>query len=373
MKGRVARIPESVKLVVPWLAFLVLFILPLYLITATILIRMDFFKFDNKTLGDEQIKALWAFVATGLGTAATITGALLTYQHNRRTQAIQSQADELKAQREEEATARADKAQQEKQRLDEQAAARMTLEIVVKGLELITEEGGYAPHARVAGALVTMVQLNQEIIAMRILSVLWKDHRVDNDTATWLIGKVLTIRGDSGSAEEAATLLYLHAGELADKENRGFYSWPALPNDWATELPSQLKQLLLLSTVRLLVSQDRSWWDDEGDHRWAYSVLTQALNGPDDDASTGAALIMKPLLEDYRQYGFDDVQDVENRVAELTKDLDDIPKVYRDQVGALRKWYSDGVAQVQAPINTNIPSITDITPSSSTGPGGSRS
>src|SRR5262245_43199661 len=56
-----------------------------------LLVKMNFF--STKTLTDEQVKTVWAFLGVALGAVVTLIGTLLTEQHNRRTNLLARQAE----------------------------------------------------------------------------------------------------------------------------------------------------------------------------------------------------------------------------------------------------------------------------------------
>ena len=150
----------------------------LLLLATLVLVRSGIF--SAKKLTDEQTKSLWAFLGVAMGAAVTLLGSLLTEQNNRRTSALTREAGE-----------REQLAREKQQALAQEAEERLITDTVARILELITVDGGYAPRARVAGAIATMMQLRGGTIAVRILGELWKDNAVDSDTAVWLIDRIL--------------------------------------------------------------------------------------------------------------------------------------------------------------------------------------
>jgi hypothetical protein len=128
----------------------------MYAISAAIVIKSGLFELQGNELTDAQYKALWAFIASGLGTAVTIFGLLFTRSHNQRTLAFQSDIENRKFTAEQEADKR-------NAVLQEDAAKRLSLDTVVKGLELIVSiDGKYAPRAKIAGALVALASIFHE-------------------------------------------------------------------------------------------------------------------------------------------------------------------------------------------------------------------
>ena len=121
-----------------------------------------------RSLTDEQTKSLWAFLGVAFGAVVTLIAALLTEQHNRRTDALTRQiADREQATRE------------QQQRLANETEYRLKIDTISKVLELITvgEGSAYATRARVAGAIVTLMQLGGGVIGLRILNELWERRR----------------------------------------------------------------------------------------------------------------------------------------------------------------------------------------------------
>jgi hypothetical protein len=209
-----------------------------------------------RSLTDEQTKSLWAFLGVAFGAVVTLIGALLTEQHNRRTDALTRQtADREQAAREQE------------QRLADETEYRLKIDTTAKVLELITVEGGdgYAPRARVAGAIATLMQLGGGVIGMRILGELWAADAIDSDTACWLIDRIL--QDSSAPAEEvvqAANLLAVQAQRLVlQPEDSSLYGmfWPdSIADSWPVRLPDKAKDGILVAIIRLLLARDIEWW-----------------------------------------------------------------------------------------------------------------
>jgi hypothetical protein len=244
---------DRAKAALPWLALAVLLVIPLYALAISFAIRSGIFKLNDKSISNEEFRALWAFIAAGVGTAATIIGFLLTKSHNDRTLAFQEdlEARKLASQKE--------------------SDARLTLETVVRGLELmVVSDGTYAPKARIAGSLATLVHLGHPAIAMRALTIIWEEDRVDGGTACWLISEVLRT-GSEVSKKEAAELLFLHAETLTREARPFYYDWPdVLIDNWLTDLPLEARLRILAAFVKVVLSQELSWWDSKW---WFFAYL----------------------------------------------------------------------------------------------------
>jgi hypothetical protein len=239
-------------------------------------VRTGVFDLTDKTISDEELKALWAFIATGLGTAATIIGLLFTKSHNARTLALQAEAEKRKS------------------ILESESEARLRLDTVVKGLDLLTAtDGGYAPKAKMAGGLAALIHLGHPVIAMRTLAAAWDDNAVDPATACWLINEVL-LYGSRDSKEEAAELLREHSSNLTS-EQEGHYAWPTvLEGGWLTNISVNARANILFSAIALLLSRERAWW---GGAFASMTMLDEALIV--DDNSTikeSTAILAKPIL-----------------------------------------------------------------------------
>ena len=76
---------RRLKAVTPWLSVFLFVLLPVYAISAVLIIRSGIFDLNKGAVGDEEFKALWTFIASGLATAATVIGLLFTKSHNDRT------------------------------------------------------------------------------------------------------------------------------------------------------------------------------------------------------------------------------------------------------------------------------------------------
>jgi hypothetical protein len=226
-----------------------------------------------RSLTDEQTKSLWAFLGVAFGAVVTLIGALLTEQHNRRTDALTRQtADREQAARE------------QQQRLADETEYRLKMDTIAKVLELVTVDGGdgYAPRARVAGAIATLMQLGGGVIGMRILGELWAADAIDSDTASWLIDRVLQ---DSSTPteeiEQAASLLAAQAHCLVPKPedpDQLMTYWPkSIGDSWPIGLPEDAKNGILTAIVRMLLARDIGWWQNRGDAVIAIDLLIDAL------------------------------------------------------------------------------------------------
>jgi hypothetical protein len=261
---------DRAKALVPWLALAVLLVVPLYALAISFVVRSGIFDLRDRTISDEEFRTLWAFIAAGVGTAATIIGFLLTRSHNERTLAFQRDLEDRKL-----------ASQQE-------TDARMTLETVVRGLELlVVGDGAYAPRARIAGSLATMVQLGHPAIAMRVLATLWQEDKVDNGTACWLISEVLRM-GTRQSRIEAAYLLYRHADSLTDSGAEAWFDWPdILQDNWSTDFPLEARLRILASFVMVVLSKEPSWW---GSDWWFFPYLDEVAQTDPDPTVTDTAM-----------------------------------------------------------------------------------
>jgi hypothetical protein len=160
-----------------------LVIAPFLGIASLTIVRSKLLDFD-KGLTDEQFKALWTFIGAGLAASATVLGTLLTTSHNKRTLAIQKEADDRK------------------QILENEAAERLKVDTAISGLSLVSQDGKYAPKASIAGGLASLVHLGHPNIAMRVLGAALTDDAVDGDTAAWLLGQILISDVTTGTAED---------------------------------------------------------------------------------------------------------------------------------------------------------------------------
>jgi hypothetical protein len=250
--------PQELGSSAPWLALIAL-LLVLLGVSAAVAIRSGLFNL-GKPISTNEYRALLLFVASGLGTAATTIGLLFTRSHNQET------------------------------------SSRLTLDTVVKSLELLTtSEGIYAPKAKIAGALATLVHLEQPVIAMRTLSAAWDEGKVDTATACWLISEVFR----SGSAEsklEASGLLLRHASELTGPED-GDYEWPdAVFKQWPSDIPLDGRGTNSFALIEVLLSRDKAWWGDNID--WIIITLYVAYRRDNEPSlRTFAARALKEIVQ----------------------------------------------------------------------------
>jgi hypothetical protein len=238
---------------------------------------------STSSLTGGQAKDVWAFVGVALGAIAALIGALLTDQHKRRTNAVTHEA----AERERLARAAADA-------LGQETEERCTIDLVARVLELITFEGGYAPKARVAGAMAMLAQRPSNGVTTRILKELWDAHAVDTDTAAWLIDRILVDgarRPDEAVA--AASLLALQAAKLvpaARDSDQTWSCWPtSLMHTWPEELPESAKSDLLLAAVNVFLAREPAYW--RATDKYPLETLVRALDDPT-VASKGAIVLV---------------------------------------------------------------------------------
>jgi len=306
-----ARVWIMLKSALPWLVLLVLVIVPVYFAGTIAALKSGLLDFDQKTITNDQYKAVLVFIASGLGAAITATGMLFTRAHNARTLSLQHQAEA------------------HRKAMDKEANARLELDTAVRVLELISYQGGYAPKGRVAGGLATLVQLGHPVIAMRVLSAAWQEGGVDDYSATWLIDQVFTLGSDEAK-EEASALLRLHAPMLTGEgQPKGFFSFPkSLQTDWPKELPPRARLNNLVAMIAVIVSKDRNWWNGPPLlQRLIWKVMEE---DPDRNIRATAAAAMDALQH-------------ESQIAEQTKISTslvegEVDPALKDYLPMLRRW-----------------------------------
>jgi hypothetical protein len=252
------------------------FALSLFVVSGVLLFKTDLFSSDGH-LTDEQFKAIWAFVGVALGGVVTLIGALLTEQNSRRNAALAQQAADRDALAKDQQLSLAQTAEarlqldaEHQQDLAKETENRLKLDTVARVLELITLEDKYAPEARVAGAIATMMQLRGDVVAIRILRALWSVDKIDANTAVWLASGVLgNPEAKPEELIEAASLLAANAEKLVPAPTDGgesWLEWPAVLRDsWPAHLPVEAKNSLVIMAVKVLLARDPNYWSDRGD------------------------------------------------------------------------------------------------------------
>jgi hypothetical protein len=252
-----------------------------------LLFRMDLFSGEAPT--DSDFKALWTFLGVALGAVATIIGALLTEQNSRR-------ADVRAA----EVSRRDDLALKQQEAQSREAETRLTLETRARVLELITHENDYAPQARVAAAIATMIELGGGPVAMRILGDLWASKNIGSSAAVWMVNQILTdAEASDGDKAAAAFILNSNASQLVpavDDIDQDWNSFPAIVKEsWPSDLPLNAKLALQMMAVKALLAREPQYWREIG-ILLPVDILHSAL---DDDAGYEiAALTLAALLEE---------------------------------------------------------------------------
>jgi hypothetical protein len=262
--------------------------LTLFALAAVLLIKSKILSSDRLTA--TQTESVWAFLGVSLGAIVTLIGMLLTEQQHRRTVLMQAESALRERQSQE---AQADLARQSEKRL--------TVDLVAKVLELITIEGAYAPKARIAGALTTMMQLGGGAVGIRVLRELWIQDNVDSETAVWLIDGVLRGFPNTSQADEvcdAGELLELNASKLVPsvlEEGAVWYLWPnTLAGSWRPDLPADGKNAFILAAVQMLLAREREWWNQTS----IYAPIETLMNATQDsEVGDTAAKVMVILLD----------------------------------------------------------------------------
>lgn len=268
-------------------------VMSLLLLATVLLLRSGFL--STTGLSEEQTKSLWTFLGVALGAAVTLIGALLTEQNSRRTSALGQEAEE-----------------------------RLAVDSVTKLLELTTIEGNYAPRARVAGAIATMIQLRGGAVAIRILGDLWRDDAVDSRTASWLIDRVMQEQQDSSGtdAADAAALLVENAHKLVPARGasfQGWYEWPStVDSRWSADLPADAKNAIIVAAINVLLAREIAYWKEYGGPYPYVLMLTAALDDP--EFSSSVAVVLCALMDSgaLLELGIDITGRDRNRARELS-------------------------------------------------------
>jgi hypothetical protein len=278
-----------------WWGVLIVIVLPLFAIAVVLVVRSHVFVPNEKGLSSADVRALWAFIGSGVGAAVTLVGLLFTRSHNERTLALQKEAE-----------------------------TRLALDTVVKSLDLVATSGTYAPNAKIAGSLAALVHLNHPIIAMRTLGAAWADGAIDVPSAVWLINEVFE-RGADQSQLEAAALLDIHATELCTT-SPGIFFWPVSAEYlWPANMQLSARLRLLRAIMITLVSRPLEWWRSGGRAGWALSLFDEVVQHDDDENMRGeAAVAAQKLLPvigaDTLQYrsGWKPVAEVSSRLVGIS-------------------------------------------------------
>jgi len=241
--------------------------------TATVavvtLARSGLWDGGRPSLTDEQFKAIWTFIGAGLAASVSLLAALSADVRER------------------------------------QAAARQTLEAVIRGLDVVGEKGR-SPRAAVAGGLAALVELGHPVVAIRTLSAALTENTVDNDTTAWLLGHLLRGEGGAGTTAdlaaartEAAALLRSTAGDLTKPRYPGNFAWPSiLHGDWPRGLPPGMDVVLMEALVRLLTSQRQEWWDGGRGTGWVPDTLAAAERTVRDERARVTAAAYRRAIEE---------------------------------------------------------------------------
>lgn len=248
----------------PYLGLGFLIVLPLWVMAVLLAVRAGMFRLSG-TPSSEQTSVFLTFIGGGLATAATVLGALFTWQHNKRER------------------------------------RRLVMDTVIRSLESLQ-----VGKPRVVGVLSSIIQLGQPRVALRVLAPMWELGQVDDETATWLIGQVLAPGSgrmgtgdgdliDQATVEEAAALLREHADTLT-KDNERSLSFPGhFKDEWRTdpELPRDAKLQVLMAMGTMLASRGKGWWGCDGHPpSWPTVILESCVRSDSDPGVRSAAAVL---------------------------------------------------------------------------------
>jgi hypothetical protein len=295
-----------------------LFVAFLLFVAFTISIRSSFFNFRGGPLSNEPVKAAWALLAAGFAAAVSLIGLALTNLHNRRTH-----------------------------RLAEESERRLQLESVVKSLELLTDGQEYAPKARVAGSLATLVRLGHISIAVGTLRAAWTAKAVDAEIAAWLTDRAI----EEGTEEDVftvSTTLVEHASELAVEWEHGLITHMrhSLRDNWNTTWPQQAKvKLIGMLTLAHISVKPEAWINGT-------AVFLKPLwrASQDDDPLVGttaakALAALAPRAEDLRPLfgtrpgAIAQAEEAHRKVEEVAAGTEFFPRI-AVIVGRIKQWQS---------------------------------
>lgn len=239
IRRRSARFGKWALRNLPYLSLFIFVVAPLWVMAALLSIHSGLFSFSfsSKTVSSAELNAFLTFVAGGLGTAATVYGALLTRQHNDRER------------------------------------WRQQLQAIIGSLQFIREANQLE---RSVGVFSSMVLLGHQHVAIRMLEPAWEKEDIDPATATWVIGQILS--GEDESLErrrpsddtmtEATVILLKHAklGHLTSHESLHVFFPGHFLHAWETDypIPFAAKVNLLASMAMALANRPYAWWKE----RW---------------------------------------------------------------------------------------------------------
>jgi hypothetical protein len=284
-----------------------------YLIGLALVVRTGFLLVQASQSTAALVKPTLTFAASAFGTLVAAVGLWLTEAHQRR-------ADRNEA-----------------------------LKTVATGLGLLSEGAEYSPSATVAGALATLIHLDQPVIAIRSLRAAWHDGAVDTETVTWLIGEVLE-SGDLGSQFEAARLLYTRAADLVAPLPDGSLEvhWPyRLYEYWPGRLPREARIDLLRTMIAMLVSRPYQAWQKTR-YSWMIALIDEAIQAdPSAELRAQAGRLQDLLLRgvpDSRMIGWrgrwKSVRDMRVAAQRAREHRDYQLSPFRQLEGRLRGWNS---------------------------------
>jgi hypothetical protein len=218
---------------------------------------------------------------------------------------------------------------------------RLALETTVSGLKLLMTSDGatYAPGAVVAGALATLIHLEQPVVAMRALAPSWDQNKIDAASATWLVSEIF-VSSNAQAQLEAAAMLDAHATELCGDEP-GQFSWPAsVEFQWIPNAPLPARLRLMRAVMQTLLSRSPAWWRAGGRLGWGAEVLHQAMRSDGDwDLRSFAADALGILVPFVEQFRLVDIQSAVGwvSIAEIEHAVDDLRKERQAQIDSGRK------------------------------------
>ena len=223
------------------------------------------FDFSDAQDSTKIVAASIALVGTFFTAMVTLTGLLLRQSMDRKN--LELQKDNLR---------------------------RMETETAIKAAELFKSTGEKASSAEIAGALFALSSLGQIKFAVRLLSDLWPNNRIDAASAVYIV--------DDGLDSDDTDIQYIAANTLSANatklhEDGGSIVWPSsITWCWQPNLNRAAKDMLLDTIVKAMMSRPFREWQVSS-LNWIALWLGEVVRTDEDTYIKGdAAAVLRVLV-----------------------------------------------------------------------------
>jgi hypothetical protein len=264
--------PSTVK---PWLVGGAA-ALAILLTAVFVMDRTGLFEPETNAPGAQRIAAALALVGAVLSAAVTLVGTVVKFAIDDRTArqaAIESDRN---------------------YRLAIEEGRRNRIELVIRAVDLLSENNANATKTQIGGAVLALVNLGEHAMAVSLLGQLWPADLATRQLAEMVVDEVFRT-GSEDAQKHAAAVLYENAAKLADRET---YYWP-IPNlGWRADLPEDTRLTLAVAAIRWMMSDLQS---DRHTFPLAAVILRKCLDDESRMVREFSGAVLRPFVRFYAE------------------------------------------------------------------------